>query len=146
MVKYPEGLAHLKPGVRPFFADEVRLLKDTCARMAFWNLSKTKLKEIAKFLQVPMEDHVSDVDLVFKLIQDCTKLGDDEVMKIMAKRSGHLRREAEFAPSMLEIDAAVSVLDKVDHRQLSDEQRSAANSIEEQKTFDEAFTVKMASI
>ena len=136
---HPDVAKTLPPGVRPFFGDQPRPLIETAARHAFWDLSTTKVKEIAKHHQWHAEDGLDDIQYLFFVIKQATGLPDEEVLRIVALKWNSVELKTEFASALLAIDEVVSVLDYHDHRVLVDEQRDAERAIDTKSAFYGAY-------
>lgn len=65
---------------------------------------------------------------------------------MLTKRLARLQQDAEFSPALLEVDAVVSVLDKTDHKQLEDEQRSAGAALAGKDAFQACLHERMAEL
>merc|ERR1719198_1135806 len=93
-------------------------LLEVAAKGAFWQLSRTACAALCAHLHFDHEDGDSRFDVLWKLIQGATGLGDEAVLEIISQRAVR-SQGCTNVEELLRVDDAVEVMDKEDQKNAS---------------------------
>jgi hypothetical protein len=121
-------------------------LFDVMCNCAFWMLPRTFIVKLAAQYMIRCASAWSLLQCLFHVISEHMHLGPDAVMNIISKRL-HLNDLGDaYAPTLLELDEALEVLDQDDRKKVVENQENVVKKMAERSNFARDFKAKRVDI
>jgi hypothetical protein len=132
--------------IRAFAVTEAEPMFAIACKSAFWTLSKTLVIKLAKTCGVVVPSNKTLFETLFSVIQLHLHCDDETTLGYISKRLSLDDVSQQFAPGLLEIDAAIHILDKDDHKQVVLEQETVSREAGNRKAFVGEYKAKHVQI
>ena len=129
--------------MRLFPEGEVMTVQKLAASQAFFKLSKTELSYFAEHLGIDVEKGADLFTTIFTMVKSVLQCPDEEATDICHKRLVQMSKSNAHAPALLQVDAALDVMDKSDHQRFRDDQDAAEAQLVNRKAFSNAYKEKV---
>lgn len=116
------------------------------ASQAFWSLPRSWLSTLASHEGWDTGIGDSEFNMLFGCVQNALACSDDEALATVSKRLGANDLDSSFAAAVMEIDAAIDVLDRNDHQKVSSKQKDVAQHESARKAFVDDFGEKKREV
>lgn len=143
--KVPSSSAHLAPSVRPSLDQDFAPLLTVCAQKAFFELSRTFLIDLGKFVGVAVQDGDVLLDTLPLLCQGILGIDERATLDIVHQRLARAGPEGDFTHELLSIDSAIEVLARFDHQKILQEKVAARAEVSQRSAFASTFRERKAT-
>lgn len=131
----PKATERSRPAIRIYRDSAIEPLIRVCARRGWWNLQRTTLLNIAKEIELTIDQNLGLFDVLFRMTQFVLKTTDEETMSVLAHRVATLRPNDTFSEELLHVDEAAACLDQGDRDELKAQKKKAAEKCEGEEHF-----------
>lgn len=119
---------------------------DIACRCACWAMSRTEIARFVALRKVEIPSGASLFDTMYIATQKILGLSDADVLAIVGLRIVAERNSMHFGEELLEMDAAIEVIDCKDREEVQQERKSAGNKKPEFETLSKAFKEKRQEV
>ncbi|CAK0797975.1 unnamed protein product [Prorocentrum cordatum] len=135
-----------KPGARVFATGSVTNIQKLAATNCFWNISSSDLGSIASYLKIPIPEGASLFSKLHTMICSLLGITSEAAMKFLCVRWSCDENDLEFAQELMEVEAAIEVLDQHDHDTAKQQIHAAETSVKAHEEFTEEFEAKLLEL
>ena len=129
--------------MRFFGEGEETTIQKLAAAQAFWDLTKSELTDLAEHLGISLEKGADLFTIVLTMVMQVLEVSEDEAIEICHKRLVAMTKATQHNPALLQVDAALDVMDKADHQKFRDDQDAAEKELSHRKAYSNAYQEKM---
>lgn len=146
--QYQESAEMLSLGlaVRPVREKGPMMMFDLACTKAFWALPRTTIVTLAHLRGISVEKSANLFDALFTVLSGRLEIEDDEVLKLISARLGNDQLNMQFASGLLDIDAAIQVLDWTDHQVVHDAQAKVKTDAAVRSDFVKSYKEKKMKV
>lgn len=142
-----KGLAGLEPGLRLFVdSGGFGTLPEVCCRAAFWGMSRASIVEFAKELHISIESGSDLFAVLWKVTQGVLGISDEDTLELVHKRVARDSNETPLTDALMELDEAVSVLDKHDMDMVKERQKQLVTEKAARQAFKNSYCEKASVV
>ena len=115
------------------------------ASHVFFKFSKSELTDVAQHLEIDVEKGADLFTTILTMVKSLLECSDEEATEICHKRLVQMSKNNAHAPALLQVDAALDVMDKSDHQRFREDQDAAEAQLVNRKAFSSAYKEKVTA-
>lgn len=138
--QFATGMAAIGVGIRPFLQDGPMGVYDLACKHGFWGLSRIVIAELAGLKGCAVDKSSSLFRTLFETIQQGLGADDSVVLDCIGQCLSDV--DAQYSSALVEIDAAIDVLEVQDHKEVTKAQTNFQKEASERQHFSREFVAK----
>jgi hypothetical protein len=127
------------PGIRLFAEGPFEPVLSAVVRKAFFGLSMSYLKDLAEHLGIDVSGGKCLFELLVAMLQSILNIDELEATRLTHQRLIRWTESTQWGSELLEIDEAIEVLDRNDHKVVRDEQASVVRDLQAREVFSVSY-------
>lgn len=139
---FPMQRASMQVSIKAFLGVEMPVLK-LAAEKAFWSMSASEVAEICKHAGVHLESNSGLLDLLGAAVSNLLGCDEARTLEVLSQRLATSEACNEYSEAILEVDAAVQVLDQADHQVMETEKGTASQRIQGRADYQREYVARV---